>query len=291
MNKAEAGAKAEEKASGEEEKEEEHEIDVQCPICFEILFDPIELPCHGSHIFCRECCSRMATKRQGLKCPLCRKKVGDFSVRKAITSMAVQDAVKDAFPEEFKAFKAKKNNGPVQLCYGNRHLKVGSNRHQWTAFVEVRDGGGERLDPTVFIDFVRFKFKPFFRNVTRRGDRRDGRYGPFEVNRIGCESRREGECRVFCLQDKWKLTSLPPSLPSLLPLGGYFEYEVEIHLNPSCGLGDLKSPIIVEPELCFDGDGEHHYLPIGVDKKTYETAEKSLRHHLAKVKVESRRWR
>lgn len=44
--------------------------DLDCPICFELMFVPIQLPC--KHVLCSVCARKLSNSNSSCKCPICR---------------------------------------------------------------------------------------------------------------------------------------------------------------------------------------------------------------------------
>lgn len=77
--------------------------DCTCPICLEILIEPVRMPC--KHEICLQCFETMLDKTN-LCCPMCRQRVSTWSRNAANTNTLVDQErwmeIKKAFPEEIK---------------------------------------------------------------------------------------------------------------------------------------------------------------------------------------------
>lgn len=62
--------------------------DVTCPICMEILQDPVTIDC--GHNFCLQCINQVGERSENIKCPLCKCSVdkNTFRPNKLLASLA-----------------------------------------------------------------------------------------------------------------------------------------------------------------------------------------------------------
>jgi hypothetical protein len=85
--------------SGHKRRHEEQEIDPNCTcvVCFEVLLDPVTLPC--GHTIDQRCLQRMVAAG-GSVCPTCRKVLPavDFSVNVLLRDLMLRD-----YPEQVTA--------------------------------------------------------------------------------------------------------------------------------------------------------------------------------------------
>jgi E3 ubiquitin-protein ligase RNF168 len=77
--------------------------DCTCPICLEILVEPVKMPC--SHELCLPCFKAMTDKTNFL-CPMCRMRISTWSRSAANTNTLVDETrwaqIKAAFPREVR---------------------------------------------------------------------------------------------------------------------------------------------------------------------------------------------
>ncbi|KAI7800915.1 E3 ubiquitin-protein ligase rnf168 [Triplophysa rosa] len=75
--------------------------DCVCPICLDILLEPVTLPC--THTFCKPCFLETVDK-SNMCCPLCRKRVSTWarlhSRNKTLINMELWKRIQNAFPEQ-----------------------------------------------------------------------------------------------------------------------------------------------------------------------------------------------
>jgi hypothetical protein len=75
-----------------------NELDLDCTICFKLLFEPTTLPC--GHTFCRKCMVQALDHRQC--CPLCRTIVFLNSTASSLPiTVSLQRVIERSFPEEY----------------------------------------------------------------------------------------------------------------------------------------------------------------------------------------------
>ncbi|GAV01576.1 hypothetical protein RvY_12267 [Ramazzottius varieornatus] len=69
---------------------------VECPICTDIMLDPLILEC--GHSFCLHCCAQNCSRRNSftLFCCLCR----NDSTKAVITARSLQEVIRAIFPSE-----------------------------------------------------------------------------------------------------------------------------------------------------------------------------------------------
>lgn len=203
----------------------------ECAICFELLLDPLRLPCR--HAFCRGCLvgafrrSRHTAAGPELRCPLCRAQLpAGFDPTVVVGEPGLVRILRQAFPQDYarrEAQQADVASTRLQLRIGNRHEIVANpqrtkngkhlNSHCWTMFVEQGDGPSSGLGEWAkAIESVKFKITPYFPSdpVLRKP--------PFTATRNG-----------------W----------------GYFDVQVTVTFK-----AELQTePLDVEHELCFDEGG------------------------------------
>ena len=88
--------------SDEEEEEEEEQGDLDCPICFSLLCEPLTTACN--HSFCRLCLvqsTRLAP--DGRSCPLCRGNIGIQDPTNHASNKQLEADICKAFPEDVVA--------------------------------------------------------------------------------------------------------------------------------------------------------------------------------------------
>lgn len=78
-----------------------------CPICLEILFEPITMPC--SHRMCKPCFAKNL-ELTNMHCPFCKKRIGTWC-RKAkklesLIDTSLWKTIQDKFPDELEARKS-----------------------------------------------------------------------------------------------------------------------------------------------------------------------------------------
>uniref|UniRef100_A0A674NNZ9 RING-type E3 ubiquitin transferase n=1 Tax=Takifugu rubripes TaxID=31033 RepID=A0A674NNZ9_TAKRU len=73
--------------------------DCRCPVCLEILCEPVTLPC--THTFCKGCFLESVDKAT-LCCPLCRKRVSTWarqnSRNNTLVNQQLWNQIQDQFP-------------------------------------------------------------------------------------------------------------------------------------------------------------------------------------------------
>ena len=244
--------------------------DIHCPVCWELMLDPVAIPCapameHGGHVFCRKCLHRIVgTGRQtGLPaCPLCRGAVpAEFSVALAPSVIAVARAAlaADDNGESTVLAESIASSTGIRLVLGNRHELVPNprrsrpkgkhlNHHKWTAFVSgftsAETGVMTPLDCDLLVDSVTFNIAPYY-TAWPNSDRRSIRVrrnpmvrsAPFEVERVG-----------------W----------------GSFPMSFTIKFKSEFGLADLE----VEHDLCFEDGGHCHGIDIMLTAEQAKMLEK-----------------
>jgi len=210
---------------------------LECPICLEVLCEPLRLPC--AHVFCRSCLVRSTHGR----CALCRAPLADgfdaFSapVDKVLTSALQNTQTPDAYSQRVAA-TLRDAARMVRFKVGNRHSLVENpkmskngkhlNSHRWSMYVELIQDPVHAGHPTQdFISAVLFKLAPYYTLWPARdtrsvkvGNDPEVRSAPFEVTRVG-----------------W----------------GYFPVKVIIKWQPWLKM----EPTELEHELEFDGGGSH----------------------------------
>jgi hypothetical protein len=76
------------------------ELDLDCTICFKLLYEPTTLPC--GHTFCRRCMVQALDHKQC--CPLCRTIVFLSSSASSLPiTVSLQRVIERSFPEEYAA--------------------------------------------------------------------------------------------------------------------------------------------------------------------------------------------
>merc|ERR1711871_739543 len=160
--------------------------DVDCTICFETMFAPIQLPC-CNHIYCRDCLIHLKPLTDSkLKCPLCRRRVPEhFDPRKAKVFKPMVEVIQLEYRQELKEYnkllhqkrKSKKTLKNLILQVGNEYRRVANprksrngkhvNRHGWQVFVKVFDDAGSPLTENLLVRKVQYRLAPYFPNVTK----------------------------------------------------------------------------------------------------------------------------
>ncbi|XP_031573018.1 uncharacterized protein LOC116307015 [Actinia tenebrosa] len=100
-------------------KLEEIPDQVTCPVCLDLLYDPLMCPC--SHVFCDSCLRILNSKSRHsvLRCPLCRKAV--YYVYAAIE---IRKEIKKCYPKAYKArHKAERRAPHRRLPLPNGRMK------------------------------------------------------------------------------------------------------------------------------------------------------------------------
>lgn len=115
----------------------------ECPICIELLCDPIQLPC--KHVFCRSCVVRAFKVRSQL-CPVCRACASDFNPALEPTVAEVEQQLSLFYREELEQRRretAARREHSLRLRICNRtDFKPGKsweNPCKWTVVVNVDD--------------------------------------------------------------------------------------------------------------------------------------------------------
>lgn len=218
-------------------------LDNSCPLCLDLLFQPVTLDC--KHSFCHFCLYQLLhlnserqeiltgrkQEYQSLDCPICRANQ-DLSKEKLKINESLEDEILKAnfdhyqkrsieVAKDLELFKKLKfHHGKIIL--GNHHELVGrddsDNVHKWTLFVR-QDGFTEKIIKSVIV-----KLHPTFTpsQITLS-------HSPFEMTRLG-----------------W----------------GVFLINLEIHFKIETNLKPLK----VQHCLSFEGDGD--FNEIEIDYKT-----------------------
>ena len=77
--------------------------DCTCPICLEILFEPVQMPCH--HEVCLPCFKAM-TDKTNFHCPMCRMRISTWSRAASNSNTLVNQQrwaqIQKAFPNEIR---------------------------------------------------------------------------------------------------------------------------------------------------------------------------------------------
>ncbi|XP_034534995.1 E3 ubiquitin-protein ligase rnf168-like [Notolabrus celidotus] len=75
--------------------------DCRCPVCLEILIEPVTLPC--THTFCKACFLQ-AVDQAALLCPLCRRRISVWcrlnSKNKTLINQTLWTTIQRSFPEQ-----------------------------------------------------------------------------------------------------------------------------------------------------------------------------------------------
>eukprot|EP00747_Dinoflagellata_sp_TGD_P179277 gnl/TRDRNA2_/TRDRNA2_29841_c0_seq1.p1 gnl/TRDRNA2_/TRDRNA2_29841_c0~~gnl/TRDRNA2_/TRDRNA2_29841_c0_seq1.p1 ORF type:complete len:339 (+),score=19.03 gnl/TRDRNA2_/TRDRNA2_29841_c0_seq1:67-1083(+) len=228
---------------GEKEEEEAPLGGWECAICYDLLCDPVRLPC--KHTFCRCCIAKtfqLARQRHGVPpgCPLCRAELPPgFNAATAAGATGLLRMMRRIFPIECRRREAEFSNigelptGQWMLVrIGNRYETIANpqksaNKHCWTMFVEpVVEGSAQetprhehagkwlkaRTELSRHVKSVKFQLRPYFPSDVEL------RTAPFIATRIG-----------------W----------------GYFDVAVTITWKPAL----RTSPFQVDHELCFERGG------------------------------------
>lgn len=165
--------------------------DYNCPICLNLLYQPVKLPCE--HLFCLSCISVFKENLlENAKCPLCR---SDFS-KSLIENTKISQILKEKFPDiyaqrafEFeKILKEESLYNRIRFFYGNLHSLLknenSKNNHEWTFFFKSQNPKDNikdyvwkidvELDPSFGGVPFTLRSQPF--EITRKG------YGEFTIN-------------------------------------------------------------------------------------------------------------
>lgn len=213
-----------------------------CPICLNLLLNPITTPC--KHAFCMHCFEEMSdlTANEGTKCPMCRNEISNEFVFKVDKDL--EEKVIASFPKEYQirtkllAEQIALNGSMVKLkiLYGNLHVKLENakpsrtnpqikNEHKWTAFVKVH-----KEDVKNFIRKVEFGLHPTFGTTSIVV-----KTAPFQMGKVG-----------------W----------------GTFEVPMKVYFHR-----DLKLPVLeLKHDLSFEGNGKTSATVVKIPKELYEKA-------------------
>jgi len=211
-------------------------VDFNCPVCTELLYKPITIPC--GHTFC-EYCLAVALSYQ-LRCPMCRAPC-TLGISQLKVNVLLSAIIKQSFPDQSNKRALELDKGVVidkegrkKLIIGNTHELMrgsGTNNHKWKFFVTVLDiterlGEAPKLPASDYIEKVEVFLHPTFRpsRIVLAKE-------PFEVTRIG-----------WCV----------------------FSIRGNVYFNPEYNL----RPMGFEHLLSFDRNGTHkcYHLSFGTKK-------------------------
>eukprot|EP00128_Syssomonas_multiformis_P018383 Colp12_sorted_trinity150504_noHs@187 len=86
------------------EKTQDSSVDYECPVCFELVYQPVTLPC-CKNSYCLKCFDLILQKADADACPMCRTRgLRSFArrSRNQLVNVELEKEVKRRFPERYK---------------------------------------------------------------------------------------------------------------------------------------------------------------------------------------------
>jgi len=165
-------------------------IDFSCPVCTELLYKPVTIPC--GHTFCKLCLDMSFSYKRC--CPMCREPF-QFSAAQVKSNVLLASIIEQNFAERYKLRGDEveeqsviMQEGRKKIIIGNTHESLaGNNRnnHKWKFFVMVLDedqslGAIPKVPSSYYIEKIEVFLHPTFTpaRLVLTGE-------PFEVKRIG----------------------------------------------------------------------------------------------------------
>mmetsp|Transcript_80014 Transcript_80014/g.141639 ORF Transcript_80014/g.141639 Transcript_80014/m.141639 type:complete len:376 (-) Transcript_80014:141-1268(-) len=134
--------------------------EVACPLCLDLLSDPVLTPCR--HTFCRLCITRVMDAGHG-SCPLCRGTLWGFDPSTAVTDSEAVSLIASTVPEEVLARRRQEGMRRLEIVVGNLYEEVASrskNKNKWTMYTSLRGWAADLT--TQLIDKVVYDLHPTF---------------------------------------------------------------------------------------------------------------------------------
>ena len=139
-----------EKLNNKEESKKKAKADFECPICLEIIAEPVRTPCN--HLFCLSCQKQSQMTNQ--TCPMCRRQFDEKFI--PMVDKNTQEEIKESFPGDFEERRAqlvkaglwRGDKITLKFLFGNLHSleknpkPSGSdpskvNMHRWMMFLSL----------------------------------------------------------------------------------------------------------------------------------------------------------
>ncbi len=95
-------------------------MDLSCPICLNVYFKPVSLPC--GHTLCQECLER-ALDLSSLACPICRFRLSVWKRRLKDTTACIDKTRENEIEQLFPKYYSKRCNG-VDASLNDSELHV-----------------------------------------------------------------------------------------------------------------------------------------------------------------------
>lgn len=101
----------------ENQTEEASPEDFQCPICLQLLIEPVVMPCH--HELCKLCFTQNV-QEANLQCPICRMRISSWARKQARNGTLIcqerWDLIKRLFPENCERRMAGEDDDSEYIC-------------------------------------------------------------------------------------------------------------------------------------------------------------------------------
>mmetsp|Transcript_20660 Transcript_20660/g.41700 ORF Transcript_20660/g.41700 Transcript_20660/m.41700 type:complete len:407 (+) Transcript_20660:79-1299(+) len=123
-------------------------MDYSCPICFELMENPVKTPC--GHVYCLQCLQSMA-KKTSFDCPSCRRNLRSFNPQESSIDRALSARFLDLNAKRVAAGLATPDSELSVLD----ELPVMSNQEAMQALMDHQRDEGLRLIPRLQVQKVR----------------------------------------------------------------------------------------------------------------------------------------
>lgn len=134
--------------------------ELACPLCLDLLHEPVLTPCR--HSFCRACIDRARGAGHN-SCPLCRAALEAFDARAAPLDAAAVDLLASVVPAELLERRRQRWGLLFQVVVSNLHEAApdrGRNSNKWTMLVNLQ--GAANQHAATLIEKVVYHLHPTF---------------------------------------------------------------------------------------------------------------------------------